>query len=59
MKKITIVLFLSIFFSVAASAGTDGENLLTKNKALSLENYLNSKLIQKKSINFKDNYKGF
>ena len=34
-------------------------NLLTKNKALSLENYLNSNLIQKKSINFKDNYKGF
>ena len=34
-------------------------NLLTKNNALSLENYLNSKLIQKKSINFKDNYKGF
>ena len=37
MKKITIVLFLSIFFSVAASAGTDGENLLTKNKPESVK----------------------
>ena len=30
MKKITIVLFLSIFFSVAANAGTDGENSTIK-----------------------------
>ena len=34
-------------------------NLLTKNKAFSLENYLKNKLMQKKSINFKNNYKGF
>ena len=36
MKKITIVLFLSIFCSTVASAGTDGENLLTKNKPESI-----------------------
>ena len=34
-------------------------NLLTKNRAFSLENYLKNKLIQKKSINFKNTYKGF
>ena len=34
-------------------------NSLTKNNALSLENYLKNKLIQKKSINFKKTYKGF
>ncbi len=34
-------------------------NLLTKNKAFPLENYLKNKLIQKKSINFKNTYKGF
>ena len=32
MKKITIVLFLSIFFSVAANAGADGDDVLSKNK---------------------------
>ena len=37
MKKITIVLFLSIFFSVAANAGTDGENSLSKNKPESVK----------------------
>ena len=37
MKKITIVLFLSIFFSVAANAGADGENLLSKNKPESVK----------------------
>ena len=37
MKKITIVLFLSIFFSVAANAGTDGENELSKNKPESVK----------------------
>ena len=37
MKKITIVLFLSIFFSAAANAGTDGENLLSKNKPESVK----------------------
>jgi len=34
-------------------------NTLTKNNAHSLENYLKNKLIQKKSINFKNTYKGF
>ena len=34
-------------------------NTLTKNKAHSLEDYLKNKLIQKKSINFKNTYKGF
>ena len=29
MKKITITIFLSIFFFVAANAGTDGENSLS------------------------------
>jgi len=37
MKKVTIVLFLSIFFSVAASAGTDGENSLSKNEPESVK----------------------
>ena len=37
MKKITIVLFLSIFFSFAANAGTDGENSLSKNKPESIK----------------------
>ena len=37
MKKITIGLFLSIFFSVAANAGTDGENSLSKNKPESVK----------------------
>ena len=37
MKKITIVLFLSIFFSLAANAGTDGENSLSKNKPESVK----------------------
>ena len=37
MKKITIVLFLSIFFSVAANAGEDGENSLSKNKPESVK----------------------
>ena len=34
-------------------------NTLTKNNAHSLEYYLKNKLIQKKSINFKNTYKGF
>jgi len=34
-------------------------NSLTKKNAHSLKDYLNDKLIQKKSIDFKDNYKGF
>jgi len=34
-------------------------NTLTKNNARSLENYIKLNLIQKKSINFKNNYKGF
>jgi len=37
MKKITIVLFLSIFYSVTASAGTDGENSLSKNEPESVK----------------------
>ena len=37
MKKITIVLFLSMFFSVAANAGADGENSLSKNKPKSVK----------------------
>ena len=37
MKKITIVLFLSIFFSVAANAGTDGDNEMSKNKPESVK----------------------
>ena len=37
MKKITIVLFLSIFLSVAANAGADGENSLSKNKPESVK----------------------
>ena len=37
MKKITIVLFLSIFFSVAANAGADGDNALSKNKPESVK----------------------
>ena len=34
-------------------------NTLTKNNAYSLEGYLKNKLIEKKSINFKNNYTGF
>ena len=34
-------------------------NTLTKNNAYSLADYLKNKLIQKKSINFKNTYKGF
>jgi len=34
-------------------------NTLTKKNAQSLEKYLANKLIQKKSINFKNKYKGF
>ena len=37
MKKITIVLFLSIFISVTANAGTDGDNELSKNKPESVK----------------------
>ena len=37
MKKITIVLLLSVFFSVAANAGADGENSLSKNKPESVK----------------------
>jgi len=37
MKKITIVLFLSVLFSVAANAGADGENSLSKNKPESVK----------------------
>ena len=32
MKKITIILFLSIFFSAVANAGSEGNNSLSKNK---------------------------
>ena len=34
-------------------------NLLTKSKAYSLENYLNNNLAQKKSLKFRNSYKGF
>ncbi len=34
-------------------------NLLTKNNALSLESYTKNKLTHKRSINFKNSYKGF
>jgi phospholipid-binding lipoprotein MlaA len=37
MKKITIALFLSIFFFVAANAGTDGDNSLSKNEPESVK----------------------
>ena len=37
MKKIAIVLLLSIFFSVVANAGTDGENSLSKNEPESVK----------------------
>ena len=37
MKKITIVLLLSVFFSVAANAGADGENSLSKNEPESVK----------------------
>ena len=42
MKKITIILFLSIFFSVAANAGSDGDNLLSKNKPESVKDCFES-----------------
>ena len=42
MKKITISLFLSIFFSVAANAGSDGDNLLLKNKPESVKDCFES-----------------
>ena len=29
MRKITLILFMSAFFSVAVSAGTDGDNSLS------------------------------
>ena len=34
-------------------------NKLTKKNAQSLEKYLTQKLVQKNSLNFKNNYKGF
>ena len=37
MKKITIILFLSIFFSFAANAGEDGDNALSKNRPESVK----------------------
>ena len=37
MRKITLIFFMSIFFSFAASAGSDGENALSKNKPESVK----------------------
>ena len=37
MRKITLIFFMSIFFSFAANAGTDGENALSKNKPESVK----------------------
>ena len=37
MKKITLIFFMSIFFSFAANAGSDGENALSKNKPESVK----------------------
>ena len=50
--------------TITASAGRIASwdisgNTLTKNNAYSLEGYLKNKLIEKKSINFKNNYTGF
>ena len=42
MKKITIILFLLIFFSVAANAGSDGANVLSKNKPESVKDCFES-----------------
>ena len=37
MRKITLIFFMSIFFSFAANAGSDGENALSKNKPESVK----------------------
>ena len=37
MRKITLIFFMSIFFSFAANAGSDGENTLSKNKPESVK----------------------
>ena len=37
MKKITLIFFMSIFFSFAANAGSDGESALSKNKPESVK----------------------
>ena len=37
MRKITLIFFMSIFFSCAANAGSDGENVLSKNKPESVK----------------------
>ena len=37
MRKITLIFFMSIFFSFAANAGSDGENVLSKNKPESVK----------------------
>ena len=37
MRKITLIFFMSIFFSFAANAGSDGENTLSKNKSESVK----------------------
>ena len=37
MRKITLIFFMSIFFSFAAIAGSDGENVLSKNKPESVK----------------------
>ena len=37
MRKITLIFFMSIFFSFAANAGSDGENVLSKNNPESVK----------------------
>ena len=37
MRKITLIFLMSIFFSFAANAGSDGENVLSKNKPESVK----------------------
>ena len=37
MRKITLIFFMSIFFSFAANAGSDGENAVSKNKPESVK----------------------
>ena len=43
MRKITLILFLSVFFSISANAGTDGSNALKlKNKPESVNDCFES-----------------
>ena len=43
MRKITLILFLSVFFSVSANAGSDGNNSLkSKNKPESVNDCFES-----------------